>query len=73
MKQVILLLALVAFAVSATMVMATDKPGAPGSGPEAKPAQTINCCAKGECKQVGSDADCTKAGGKVVKDCKECK
>ena len=35
--------------------------------------KTVNCCVKGQCKQVGSELDCAKIDGKVVKDCKECK
>jgi hypothetical protein len=71
MKRLLMLLTLAAFVASATMVVAADQPQAPGQKPEAKP--TVNCCVKGDCKQVASDTDCAKAGGKVVKDCKECK
>ena len=77
MKRLVSLLTVAAFAISVPLVMAQTSPGtgtapaAPGS-PE-KPAKTISCCAKGKCDQVKSEADCTKAGGKGVSDCKECK
>jgi len=70
MKKFFVLLTLAAFLVSATMTMAQDTPK---KEPSAKPGQTINCCVKGECKQVAGEADCTKAGGKVLKECKDCK
>ena len=80
MKRLISLLTVAAFVISVPLVMAQSSPAGSGSGtspatpgtPE-KPAKTINCCVKGKCEQVKSDADCTKAGGKVVSDCKECK
>lgn len=81
MKRLISLLTVAAFLISVPLVMAQSSPGGSGSGtapattpatPE-KPAKTINCCVKGKCEQVKSEADCTKAGGKVVSDCKECK
>lgn len=79
MKRLFSLLTVLAFAISVPLVMAQSSPGAgTGTAPAApgspeKPAKTINCCVKGKCDQVKSEADCTKAGGKVVSDCKECK
>jgi len=74
MKKVLVLLALAAFIIYVPLALAADQPG---MGAPAKagsdPAKSINCCVKGKCDQVKSEADCTKAGGKVVKDCKECK
>ncbi len=71
MKTLLILLTLAVFAISVPLaVMAQDKPAAPAPG-EKKPS--VNCCIKGKCTQVGTEADCTKGGGKVVKDCKECK
>ena len=73
MKKFFLLLTLAAFIIAAPLAMAQgDTPGAakPAVGEKGK---ITNCCSNGKCKQVSSDADCTKDGGKVVKDCKECK
>lgn len=73
MKKLIYLLTLAAFVFSVTMA-AAQGPAQPGAKAETdKPAKSVNCCIKGDCKSVPTDADCTKAGGKVVKDCKECK
>jgi hypothetical protein len=33
----------------------------------------VKCCKDKKCADAKTDADCTKGGGKVVKDCKECK
>lgn len=75
MKRLINLLAVASFAVAVPFAMAQTgsgtSPAAP-SGPD-KPAMTVNCCVKGKCEKVKSDADCAKLGGKVVKDCKDCK
>ena len=72
MKNLINLFVVAAFLVSATLAFAAE-PGATAGTPTAqKPMKTIDCCVKGECKKLGSEADCAKAGGKVVKDCKEC-
>lgn len=73
MKRFINLLVVAAFVVAVPLAMAqTDTGKAPAGSPD-KPAKLINCCVKGKCEQVKSEADCAKAGGKVVKDCKECK
>jgi hypothetical protein len=73
MKKFLIMLTLAAFALGAPLAMAqTDTAGSPKATAD-QPAKTINCCVKGECKKVGSEADCAKDGGKVVKDCKECK
>ncbi len=77
MKHLINLLMVAAFLVTTTMMAFAAEPGQPGApgqkGSAAEPGKTINCCVNKECKKVGSEADCTKAGGKVVKDCKDCK
>jgi hypothetical protein len=74
MKRIFSLLTLLAFIVAGTMAIAAEKAqSSPAKGPEATAQKTVSCCVKGECKQVASDADCIKAGGKVVKDCAECK
>jgi hypothetical protein len=72
MKKLLVLLTLAAFMFSVPLAMAAgETPGAAKAGD--KPAVKVNCCIKGKCSQVGSEADCTKAMGKVVKDCKDCK
>ena len=58
MKKFFLLLTLMAFMLAAPLAMAADV--------------DINCCVKGDCKKM-TKAECKKAQGKVVKDCKSCK
>jgi hypothetical protein len=73
MKKILVVLMLAVFALSAPMVMAQgDQPGAPKASGE-KEVKSVNCCIKGQCKQVKGEADCTKDGGKIVKECKDCK
>jgi len=38
---------------------------------QGKPQGTL-CCVKAVCLMAKSEAECTKAGGKAIKDCKEC-
>ncbi len=58
MKKVLIALCLATFALSAPMAMAAD----------------VLCCKAGKLVPTAkTQADCTKAGGKVVKDAKECK
>jgi hypothetical protein len=71
MKRLVTLLTLAAFIIAAPLAMAADQPAAPKAGASDQPS--INCCAKGKCAKVASEADCAKEGGKVVKDCKDCK
>jgi len=71
MKTLLVVLTLVAFALAAPLAMAADQPAGPAK-PGEKP-MVINCCKDGKCSQVKAEADCTKGGGKVVKDCKDCK
>jgi hypothetical protein len=72
MRNFVYLLTLVVFLISAPLAMAAQDTPAAGKSPLAA-EKSINCCNKGQCKQVGSEADCTKDGGKVVKECKDCK
>ncbi len=72
MKNFFYLLTLVVFLISAPLAMA-EKAAPAGTTPGASAKPSINCCNKGQCKQVGSEMDCTKDGGKVVKECKDCK
>ncbi|MFC1835164.1 hypothetical protein ACFL2Q_10565 [Thermodesulfobacteriota bacterium] len=69
MKKFFSLLAVALLVVSVSFAFAADKPK---PLPGAKKA-AVNCCVKGKCSQVPTAAECTKAGGKVVKDCKTCK
>lgn len=71
MKRILVLLALAVFAISVPLAMAQEKPA--GTMPGDKPAKQINCCVKGKCEQAKDAEACTKLGGKVVIDCKECK
>jgi len=72
MRKLVYLLTLAAFVFSVTMAVAQGPAQPPAKAEGDKPAK-INCCVKGDCKTVATEADCIKGGGKVVKDCKECK
>ncbi|MEJ2717728.1 MAG: hypothetical protein P8182_11390 [Deltaproteobacteria bacterium] len=71
MKRLLYVLTIAAFMFSVTAAVAA------GQGNMQLQAQkmgkAVNCCVKGKCKKAPSAADCAKAGGKVVKDCKDCK
>ena len=41
------------------------------AGPVAMAAKKVNCCVAGKIQKV-TKAECTKAGGKVVKSAKQC-
>ena len=71
MKKLINLVAVLTFAVAVPFAMAQTGSGTTPAAPAGadKPAKTM----KGKCEQVKSEADCAKLGGKVVKDCKDCK
>jgi hypothetical protein len=71
MKRISMLLTLAAFIIAAPLAMAADQPAMPKVGGTDQPS--INCCAKGKCSKAASEVDCAKEGGKVVKDCKDCK
>lgn len=66
MKKLVLLLTLVVFVVAVPLAMAAEKPAA------APAADKVNCCAAKKCTPM-TKADCDKAKGTVVKDCKDCK
>ncbi len=70
MKKFFILLTLAAFMIAAPFAFAADQAG-PAKTTADQPG--INCCSKGKCGKMGSEADCTKEGGKVVKECKDCK
>lgn len=69
MKKVLYMLTLAAFLLSAPLAMAAGET----TGTAPKMGTSVNCCVNGKCQQVKAEADCAKAGGKVVKDCKDCK
>ncbi len=75
MKKLFYLLTLAAFVFSVTMAVAQGpaQPSTPAKPGGETAVKGVNCCIKGDCKSVANEADCTKQGGKVVKDCKECK
>jgi hypothetical protein len=70
MKRVVIFLTLAAFIIAVPLAMAQGQVDKPASG---KPEKEISCCVKGKCQSVKAEADCAKLGGKVVKDCKDCK
>ncbi len=57
MKKVLIALCLATFALSAPLAMAAD----------------VLCCKAGKAAKAKTADECTKGGGKVVKDAKECK
>ena len=65
MKKLLILLTLASFVIAAPFAVAQEK---------AKKADEpkINCCVKGDCKQM-TEAKCTKNKGKVVAHCADCK
>jgi hypothetical protein len=67
MRKLLVLFVLAAFALAGPLAMNSF------AKKETKEPPKVNCCVKGDCKEMTKD-DCTKAKGKVVKDCKkECK
>ncbi len=64
MKKVVILMALLAFVAAGVVSVCA----------QAKEAPKVKCCIKatGDCTEM-TKADCSKAKGKVVKDCKDCK
>lgn len=64
MKKIMALVVLLAFALAVPMTMAAEK--------KASTAAKVKCCIKGDCKEM-TKAECSKAKGKVVTDCKKCK
>lgn len=59
MKKLFIMIAVLAFMVSAPFAMA-------------KKESKVNCCVSGKCQKL-TKAACKDAGGKVVKSCKSCK
>jgi hypothetical protein len=71
MKRFVLMLVLLAFAATPALTLAHEK-----SAKELKDSkgQRVYCCwGKGKCDKQHTKDECDKEGGKVVKDCKECK
>jgi hypothetical protein len=68
MKTFLLMLALLAFAAVPPLTIAQDKSTKPTK------VEKVYCChEKGKCDKLHTKEECEKEGGKVVKDCKECK
>lgn len=71
MKKVVIMLALLALSAAPALTFAHEK-----SAKELKEqkGQRVYCCwGKGKCDKQHTKDECDKEGGKVVKDCKECK
>jgi hypothetical protein len=74
MKKVLYLLMLAVFVFSVSAAVAGELPGAKvAQAGMNKPAKSVNCCQDGKCKKAASADLCSKLGGKVVKDCQDCK
>ena len=61
-----------------TMVGFQDFSTAHDQSSKPKKAERVYCChmtgpEKGQCDKLHTKEDCEKEGGKVVKDCKECR
>jgi|WetSurMetagenome_2_1015567.scaffolds.fasta_scaffold383833_2 hypothetical protein len=72
MKRLFLVLALLAFAAVPPLTIAQEKSTKPAK------AEKVYCChekghEKGKCDKLHTKSECEKEGGRVVKDCKECK
>lgn len=71
MKNLITLIAVAAFALSAVSWSVAHE-SKPGEKTEKGPK--VYCChGKGDCDRIHTKAECEKEGGKVVNHCKECK
>ena len=68
MKRALILLTLAAFLIVGTVTTFSFAQSAAKAAKE----EVVNCCVKGTCKPVTKSV-CEKAGGKAVKDCKDCK
>jgi len=71
MRKVVVGLALIALAVVPPLALSHEK-----SSKESKDTkgERVYCCwGKGKCDKQHTKNECEKEGGKVVKDCKECK
>jgi len=68
MKRALVLIVVAALLVSMPVIVA-------GHGDEkGQKSERVFCChGKGKCDNLHGKADCEKEGGKVVKNCKECK
>ena len=64
MKKLVVVMALLAFVAGAPFAMGADKP--------AKDVK-VSCCHDGKCDNKHTKTECEKEGGKVVKDCSDCK
>jgi hypothetical protein len=71
MKNLVILLTLVAFAMAAPFALAAEKTAKPV--PVAKAEAKVKCCVEGVCKEDMTAKECKAEKGKVVKDCKKCK
>jgi hypothetical protein len=72
MKTFLLVLALLAFTAVPPFAIAQDKSSKPTK------AEKVYCChekghEKGKCDKLHTKDECEKEGGRVVRDCKECK
>lgn len=72
MKSLFLILAFLIFAAAPPLTISQDKSTKPTK------AERVYCChekgpEKGKCDKLHTKEECEKEGGRVVKDCKECK
>ncbi|MBM3301008.1 MAG: hypothetical protein FJY85_13775 [Deltaproteobacteria bacterium] len=68
MKGPFLIVALLALAAAPALTIAQEKSTKPTK------AEKVYCChEKGKCDKLHTKEECEKEGGKVVKDCKDCK
>lgn len=72
MKRFFLVFTLLAFAMLSPLAIAQEK------SPKTARAEKVYCCHVkghdiGKCDKLHTKEECEKEGGKVVKDCKECK
>ena len=73
MKKMVHVLAVVILMVSVAVAFAADKPKVDPYASKQAAKGKVDCCMKGQCVKAANADQCTGAGGKVVKDCSECK
>ena len=73
MRSLISLLTVAVFILSVSMAVAGEQGAVrPQAAPE-KAKVGVNCCLNGKCGELPNKADCEKRGGKVVRNCEDCK
>lgn len=73
MKRMVHVIAVVILVIGVTVAFAGDKAKVQPYSSKAQAKAKVDCCMKGQCIKAESADQCAGAGGKVVKNCAECK